>query len=216
MKLSKVARRRAREHRGVFSERDPARSQTTVAAAVWGVRFAEWWAPPTVEDEPTSTAAFRAASDARLHPDVLRHELFLVAVRRLETVNRYAAAQFLQDYAAFTLTLETVHAAGSPMEPWAELCLDRLRTAKVIQNKRDQVRAPEALRALALMQYERILPAIQTAQRESERFPAAEREAHMGAQLSRLLAWMGPEGQRKCQRSPNNLHLWSLNSPHPS
>lgn len=150
MKLSKAARRRPREHRGVFSERDPARSQTTVVAAVWGVRFAELWEPPTIKDEPTSAAAFRAASDPRLHPDLLRHEVRLLAVRRLETVNRYAAWQFVQDYAAFTLTLETVRAAGVRVEPWAELCLERLSTAKVIQNKRDQVSAPEALRALAL------------------------------------------------------------------
>jgi hypothetical protein len=132
-------------------------------------------------------------SDPFLHPDRLRHEVLLLAVGRLETLNRHAAWQFCQDYAGLALTLETARGAGingQKLGELADLCLARLRRQKVIANKRDLVDAPEAQRAIVLIQYTRTLTAIQELQRNVAVLPSEQHRPTVTRRLEAILSWM--------------------------
>jgi hypothetical protein len=139
---------------------------------------------------------------------MLRHEILLLLMQRLETINPHAAGQFWQDYAGLTVTLASARAwglDGRKIAELADLCLAQLRQQKIVANKRDQVAAPEALRRLALLQYDRMLPAIRKTQRATKLLPRAERETRMCEHINKLLSWMGPEGRRRSPAPPTLL-----------
>ncbi len=175
-----MARRRRREHEAVFPK-----------ALHWsrGLDPLYGWEIPKLNIDTATVQQFKGDRHSTLGESLL-HAWLVVAAQRLERNNGPAAWQLWQDYATFRVIYAKFRADHpDKLIRFVEWFFEYVQRRKSIGNRRDQYKRPPAMRALALFQYRRMLPAVQAAQRTMTTPDA------MHQRLRELLDWTGREGQ---------------------